>query len=81
VSVPGIFLLVVVIVVVVVLALVLTGNVSWLGWRGSDPERQGAPGTSEPEELASDERPRHTVVDLDQNREDEPRGKPLNRAP
>jgi hypothetical protein len=80
-GVGGFFLLIVVIVVLVVAVLALTGNISWLGWRGSDPERQGAPGTSAGGDPSADEQPRHTRVDLDQNTEREPHGEPVDRAP
>ena len=72
----GVFLLLVVIVVVVLIVLVMTGNAGWLGWRGSDPERQGAPGTSG--EGDQDGQPTHTAVDLDQSARRETRGKPVN---
>jgi hypothetical protein len=74
------FLLIVVIVVVVLIALVLTGNAGWLGWRGSDPKRQPPPGTTAESEGApsSDERPTHTVVDLEQSAERETRGVPTD---
>ena len=74
----AVFVLIVVIVVVVLIALVLTGNAGWLGWHGSDPERQAPPGTSsEPRGAASDEeRPTHTVVDLEQSAQRDPHGEP-----
>jgi hypothetical protein len=78
-SVGGFFLIIVLIVIVVIVGLVLTGNISWLGWRGSDPERQGPPGTSGAGDASRQEQPRHTRVDLDQNLEDEPRGEPADR--
>jgi hypothetical protein len=80
-GVGGFFLIIVLIVIVVIIGLALTGNISWLGWRGSDPERQGPPGTSGAGDASSEEQPVHTRVDLDQNLEDEPRGEPVDRNP
>jgi hypothetical protein len=71
-----VFLLIVVIVVVVLVALALTGNAGWLGWHGSDPQRQGPPGTTP--EPSGDERPTHTAVDLEQSADRETRGVPTD---
>jgi hypothetical protein len=75
-GVGAVFLLVVVIVVVVLIALVLTGNAGWLGWHGSDPQRQAPPGTTP--EPSDQERPTHTVVDLEQSENRETRGVPTD---
>ncbi len=72
----AVFVLLVVIVVVVVIALLVTGNAGWLGWRGSDPKRHGAPGTTAESSEAAGEQPTHTVVDLEQSAERETRGVP-----
>ena len=73
----GFFLLLVLALVVTVAVLAITGNLTWLGFRGSDPEAHGAPG--ERESRDPDERPRHTRVDLEQNLQDRPRGEPADR--
>ena len=72
----GFFLLLVLALVLVVAVLAITGNLTWLGWRGSDPEREGVPG----ETPRDDEQPRHTRVDLEQNLQDRPRGEPADRS-
>jgi hypothetical protein len=70
---PGtFFLLLIVIVVAVVGGLLLTGNAGVLGRKGSDPQRQL--GDSPPEE----ERPTHTVVNLEQSENRETRGVPTD---
>jgi hypothetical protein len=63
---PGtFFLLLVVLVIIVVLGLLLAGNAGILGAKG---KRQPP--------VDPDERPTHTIVNLEQNRQDEPRGVP-----
>jgi hypothetical protein len=69
---PGsFFLLLIVLVVVVVIGLLLTGNAAVLGRKGSDPKRQLGE-----DHYADEERPTHTVVDLEQSAERNPRGVP-----
>jgi hypothetical protein len=75
----GILILIGVIIVIAVLVMVYTGNVGWLGRKGSDPAREIS--SREDGEPESGGQPRHTRVDLEQNREDEPRGEPVDRVP
>jgi len=79
-SAGAVFVLLVAIVLIAVVVLALTGNLAFLGARGSDPQRHGVPGEGAPGDPAEGQ-PRHTKVDLDQNMQDEPRGEPVDRAP
>ena len=74
----GILILIGVIVVLGIVGFLLASNAGWLGARGSDPERQGVPGTDPARD--PEERPRHTKVGLEQNTQDEPRGEPVDRV-
>jgi hypothetical protein len=73
---PGsFFILLLLLVAAVGGAIFFAINGTILGRRGSDPERQLGDQGSDP-----DERPRHTRVDLEQNKQDAPRGEPVDRV-
>lgn len=73
----GIFILLVVVVIIGLIAVVLTGNAGMLSFSKRRRDRELLAQDRDPE---TGERPQHTAVDLGQNLEDEPHGRPVRRS-
>ena len=73
----GIFILLVVVVIIGVIAILLTGNAGVLSVSKGKRDRELRSQDRDPE---TGERPQHTAVDLGQNLEDEPHGRPVRRS-
>lgn len=70
----GVFILFVVVVVLVLIVAMLTGNAGFLSASRGRRDRELLSQDRDPE---TGDRPQHTAVDLEQNLEDEPHGRPV----